>query len=156
MRLESADVVVIGAGAIGVAVAYHLAVAGKNVTLVERRGIGQEASGANVGLVTLFSGHSLDEPDPGPLYELTRASIDVYASLGEELGVDIEYEQSGGVVFAETDDKLAVIRRAYEGYRAHGVPVEWLDARGVRECEPAFFSERVRGGVFCPLNGQVN
>jgi sarcosine oxidase subunit beta len=59
-------------------------------------------------------------------------------------------------VYAQTEGQLAVIRRAYEGYRAHGVPVEWLDARGIRECEPAFFSERVLGGVFCPLNGQIN
>ena len=94
MRLESADVVVIGGGVIGTAAAYYLAQAGKRVTLVERRGIGQEASGANVGLVTLFSGHSLDEPDPGPVYELTRASIDAYVQLGEELGVDIEYERA--------------------------------------------------------------
>ena len=156
MRLAPADVVVIGGGVIGLASAYYLARAGRGVTLVERRGLGQEASGANVGLVTLFSGHSFDEPDPGPVYELTRASIDAYASLGEELDVDVEYERSGGVVYAETDDRLAVIRRAYEGYRAHGVPVEWLDARGIRECEPAFFSERVLGGVFCPLNGQIN
>jgi len=156
MRLASTDVVVIGGGIIGLASAYYLAQAGKSVTLVERRGIGQEASGANVGLVTLFSGHSFDEPDPGPVYELTRASIDAYASLGQELGVDIEYEPCGGVVYAQTEGQLAVIRRAYEGYRAHGVPVEWLDARGIRECEPAFFSERVLGGVFCPLNGQIN
>ena len=156
MRLESADVVVIGGGVIGTAAAYYLAQAGKRVTLVERRGIGQEASGANVGLVTLFSGHSLDEPDPGPVYELTRASIDAYVHLGDELGVDIEYEQSGGVMFAQTEEKLAVIRRAYEGYCARGVTVDWLDAQGVRECEPAFFSERILGGAFCPLNGQVN
>ncbi len=36
------------------------------------------------------------------------------------------------------------------------VPIEWLDAQGVRDCEPAFASDRVLGGVFCPLNGQVN
>jgi sarcosine oxidase subunit beta len=156
MRLDSADVVIIGGGVIGTAAAYYLAQAGKRVTLVERRGIGQEASGANVGLVTLFSGHSLDEPDPGPVYELTRASIDAYVHLGDELGVDIEYEKSGGVMFAQTEEKLAVIRRAYEGYRAHGVAVDWLDPRGVRECEPAFFSERILGGAFCPLNGQIN
>ncbi len=156
MRLPSADVVVIGGGVIGTAAAYYLAGEGTRVTLVERRGIGQEASGANVGLVTLFSGHSLDEPDPGPLYELTRASIDAYETFGADLGVDIEYEQCGGVVFAETEEKLAVIRRAYEGYAKHGVPVEWLDPRGVRECEPAFWSERILGGAFCPVNGQVN
>ena len=154
--LASTDVVVIGGGVIGLAAAYYLAQAGKRVTLVERRGIGQEASGANVGLVTLFSGHPSTSPIPAPVYELTRASIDAYASLGQELGVDIEYEQCGGVVYAQTEGQLAVIRRAYEGYRAHGVPVEWLDARGIREREPAFFSERVLGGVFCPLNGQIN
>jgi sarcosine oxidase subunit beta len=156
MRLEATDVVVIGGGAIGTAVAYYLAKAGKSVTVVERRGVGQEASGANVGLVTLFSGHSFDEPDPGPVYELTRASADAYVTLGEELGVDIEYDRCGGVVFAETEDKLPVIRRAYEGYRRHGVPVDWLDAQGVRDCEPAFHSDRIVGGAFCPLNGQVN
>jgi len=156
MRLAASDVVVIGGGAIGTAVAYYLAVEGKSVTVVERRGVGQEASGANVGLVTLFSGHSLDEPDPGPLYELTRASVEAYTTLGEEVGVDIEYEQCGGVVFAETEDKLATLKRAAEGYRRHGVPVDVLDPRGVLDCEPAFYSERILGGVFCPLNGQVN
>jgi glycine/D-amino acid oxidase-like deaminating enzyme len=149
-------VVVIGGGAVGTAIAYYLAGAGVSVTLVERRGVGQEASGANVGLVTLFSAHSLEEPDPGPVYELTRASIEAYARLGDEVGLDVEYEQCGGVVFAEDEARLARIRRAYDGYRAHGVPVEWLDARGVRDCEPAFASERVLGGIFCPLNGQIN
>jgi sarcosine oxidase subunit beta len=156
MRLPGSDVVVVGGGVIGTAAAYYLARAGRSVTLVERRGLGQEASGANVGLVTLFSGHSFDEPDPGPVFSLTRASADAYLTLGDEVGLDIEYERSGGVVFAETEDRLAVIRRAYEGYRRHGVPVEWLDAAGVRDCEPAFFSDRVLGGVFCPLNGQIN
>jgi glycine/D-amino acid oxidase-like deaminating enzyme len=156
MRIGTSDVVVIGGGVIGIAVAYYLAKAGTSVTVVERRGVGQEASGANVGLVTLFSGHSFEEPDPGPVYELTRASADAYTTLGGEVGVDIEYERDGGVVFAETEEKLGIIRRAFEGYRRHGVPVEWLDPRGVLDCEPAFYSDRVLGGVFCPLNGQIN
>src|SRR5262249_24845998 len=98
----------------------------------------------------------LDEPDPGPVYALTRASADAYATLGDEVGVDVEYERTGGVVFAETDERLAVIRRAYEGYRRHGVPVKWLDRPGVLECAPAFASDPVLGGVFCPQNGQIN
>ena len=156
MRLVSTDVVVIGGGVIGAAVAFSLASEGVGVTLVERRGIGREASGANVGLVTLFSAHSLEEPDPGPVYALTRASVDTYATLAEDVGVDVEYERIGGLFVAETEERLAVLRRAYEGYRRHGVPVEWLDPAGVRQCEPAFVNDRVRGGVFCPLNGQCN
>lgn len=156
MRLSSADVVVIGGGVIGAAAAFSLSKAGVRVTLVERRGLGQEASGANVGLITLFSSHSLEEPDPGPVYALTRESVDAYATLGDEVGIDIEYERSGGVVIAETADRLAALRRAHDGYRRHAVPVEWLDAAGVRQCEPAFVNDRVLGGVFCPLNGHLN
>jgi len=156
MRMASTDVVVIGGGAIGAAVAFYLAKAGKRVTLVERRGLAHEASGANVGLVTLFTTSSFEEPDTGPFYGLARAGADGYLSLGEEVGLDIEYEQCGGIVFADTEEKLRGIRRAYEGYKAHGVPVEWLGPDGVRACEPAFFSDAILGGVFCPLNGYVN
>ncbi len=156
MRLGTADVVVIGAGVVGVAVTRALAREGLSVIAVDRRGVGLEASGANVGLVTLFSSHSLEEPDPGPVYELTRRSVEVYAGLAAETGLDVEYEACGGVMFAETPERLAAIRRAYEGYRRHGVEVEWLDAAGVHACEPAFWSEGVLGGAFCPGNGQLN
>ncbi len=156
MRLPAVDVVVIGAGAIGMGAAYELARAGLRVTVVDRRGVGQEASGANVGLVTVFSAHSLDEPDPGPSYALTMQSADAYLTLGDETGIDIEYERCGGIMFAQTEDRLALIRTAFDGYRRHGVPVEWHDAAGLQACEPAFRADGILGGVFCPLNGQLN
>ena len=156
MKLPAADVVVIGAGAIGAAAAYYLGKAGMRVTVVDRRGVGQEASGANVGLVTLFSAYSLDEPQPGAAYALTMASADAYLTLSEETGVEIEYERCGGIMVAQAEDRLAVIRTAYDGYRRHGVAVEWLDAAGVQACEPAFRVEGILGGVFCPLNGKLN
>ena len=156
MRLPATDVVVIGAGAIGTGAAYELARAGLRVTVVDRRGVGQEASGANVGLVTVFSAHSLDEPDPGASYALTMQSADAYLTLGEETGIDIEYERCGGILFAQSEDRLALIRTAFEGYRRHGVPVEWHDAAGLQACEPAFRADGILGGVFCPLNGQLN
>ena len=137
MRLASADVVVIGGGVIGLAAAYYLAQAGKGVTLVERRGIGQEASGANVGLVTLFSGHSFEEPDPGPVYELTRASIDAYASLGQELGMDIEYEQCGGVVYAQTE-----VSSPSSGARTRGIAPTACRSSGSTRAASASASRR--------------
>ena len=156
MKPGSTDVVVIGAGAIGTATAYYLAKSGVRVTVVDRRGIGQEASGANVGLVTIFSVHSLDEPEPGPAHELTMASADAYLTLGEEIGIDIEYERCGGVMFALTEERLALIRTAYEGYKKHGLPVEWLDAAGVLACEPVLRCDGILGGVFYPPNGHLN
>lgn len=156
MKLPHADVVVIGGGAVGAACAFALTKAGKRVTLVERRGLAHEASGANVGLVTIFSAYSFDEPDPGAMYGLTRESIDTYTHLGASVGLDIEYEQVGGVAVALSPDKLEGLRRPFEGYRRHGVPLQWLGPAEVRECEPAFNADGVVGGVFCPLNGHVN
>jgi sarcosine oxidase subunit beta len=156
MRLGHADVVVIGGGIVGTAAAYSLARAGVSVTLCERGGLGREASGANVGLVTLFSAHSLAEPEPGILFGLTRASIDAYAALGDEVGLDVEYEQGGGIMLAESEAQLQALRPAYESYRRHGVPVEWLGPAEARAAARGFVSDRIRGGVACPLNGQVN
>jgi D-hydroxyproline dehydrogenase subunit beta len=156
MKLASADVVVIGGGVIGAACAFSLVKAGVRVTVVERGGVGQEASGANMGLVTLFTTYSHLEPDTGPFFHLARASADGYLALVEEVGLDIEYERTGGLVFADNEEKLRGIRRAYEGYLAHGVPVEWLGPEGVRACEPAFVHAGILGAVFCPLNGYVN
>jgi len=68
----------------------------------------------------------------------------------------IEYERCGGIMFALAEDRLALIRTAYAGYRRHGVPVEWHDAAGLQACEPAFRADGILGGVFCPLNGQLN
>jgi D-hydroxyproline dehydrogenase subunit beta len=132
VALPVADTVVIGGGVMGAAAAYHLARAGTRVVVVERAGLAREASGANVGLVTLFSAYSLREPEPGVLHGLTRASMDTYAPLGDEVGIDIEYERGGGLVIAESEGELDALRPAYEGYRRRGVPVEWLEPAAAR------------------------
>ena len=46
-----ADVIVAGAGIVGVSVAVHLAARGRSVVLVDRRGPGEETSFGNAGLI---------------------------------------------------------------------------------------------------------
>jgi glycine/D-amino acid oxidase-like deaminating enzyme len=151
MKLQTADVVVIGGGAIGAAAAFYLAKAGKRVTLVERAGLAREASGANVGLVTLFSGHSLEEPDPGPVYALTRASVDAYESLGEEVGMDIEYEQCGGVVWADSEEKLGLIRE--HGKATPGMGFQWSGSTRRVSASASLPSQLITGRTpFLPLD----
>lgn len=156
MTLRATDVVVIGGGVIGAASAYYLSRAGKRVTLVERRGLGAEASGANVGLVTMLSAYSLEEREPGVLFHLTRGSVEAFATLSDELGVDVEYRREGGVIVAETPEALDALRQVGVAYARAGVPSEMLGPTDVLKCEPAFYSAKILGGIFCPLNGMVN
>src|SRR4029434_3825717 len=78
---NTSDVVVVGGGIIGLAVAYYLRRAHARVTVVERGLLGREASWAAAGYLS-FQG---DSNPPGPRLDLTRTSRRLYDGWIEEL-----------------------------------------------------------------------
>ena len=79
---ESNDkVLILGGGIIGVSVAYHLALRGRRVTVVDHAGIASCASGKAGGFL------ARDWNDGTPLRDLTRKSFDMHAELAKELGL---------------------------------------------------------------------
>ena len=97
----SADVVVIGGGTVGTAVAYYLAKEGMDVVLLERGALGSEAPGANAGFTWVHT------KNPGMALDLSIAGVDMYETLSEELDFDIQFLRCGG--FADIPDYLDVI-----------------------------------------------
>jgi glycine/D-amino acid oxidase-like deaminating enzyme len=71
-----AEIVVIGAGALGLSTALHCAIAGKSVIVVERNTAGSQASGRAAGL---FKSVQADELRT----RLARRSIELAVSFGE-------------------------------------------------------------------------
>lgn len=142
------DVIVVGGGIVGTATAYYLAREGFRVTLLERKGLAAEASGSNVGLV------SLSTKPPGPLFELARTSIDMYPSLEEELDFPIHYERTGCLhIYRPTsswDDMVALQQQI----QAAGLKAEVLDAEQTRSAEPAL-SPDILGSVWSDVDGQA-
>ena len=65
---ETNDVVVVGGGAAGCSVAYHLALAGVKVTVVEGEGVGTQASGFSAGGLNPLQGIGI----PGALSEFLK------------------------------------------------------------------------------------
>lgn len=88
MTVDSADVVVIGAGVSGLSSAYFLAKAGKDVLVVDKGIVGGEASGRNGGMVS----ERVDEP---LLIPLAVEATELWTTLGEELGYPTEFTQEG-------------------------------------------------------------
>ena len=151
--MAAPDVIIVGGGAIGCAMAYYLAGAGAQVTILEREEVGGEASGASAGILA-----SVDESlESGPLLNLCMASLQLHPSLADtlrqETGIDVEYLRSGILRVAFTDEDAEGLRAFVGRQGAWGV-VEWVDAEALRRLEPRLAA--AQGGVYSPHLPQVN
>ena len=144
-----ADVVVVGGGAIGSAVAYYLSSAGAKVVLVERNAIGSGSSSANPGAVNMIT------KKPGPALRLAQASQRLYPGLSEKLGTDVEYLISGTLIVAQTEFEMQFCNELAAGQEAAGVQIQVLDPAGCRELNPLIEGPIV-GGIYCPTDAHIN
>src|SRR5687767_14444166 len=132
----SADVIVIGGGVMGCAVALRLAQNGAAVTVIERGIPGAEASSAAAGIL----GPQWEADEPGPLLELGLRSRALYPAFASELrelsGIDIGYVRGGvlEVALAEADEAPLRARAAWQ--RARGLRAETVVAGELRALEP--------------------
>lgn len=117
-----ADVVIVGGGLIGCALAAELAARGRSVTVLERAEPGTEASGAAAGMLTPQS----EARARDAFFELGLESRELYPAwargLAEETGVDVGYRKTGLLHCRfETDAMPAAQTFAWQ--HAAGLPV---------------------------------
>jgi glycine oxidase len=129
--------VIIGAGVIGLSIAWRLAQAGCKVTVYERGEAGRGASWAAAGMLA-----AAVETEPGEeaLLPLTLESQRLWPEFARELeaaaGISVEYRDEGTIVVALTRDDLDQLRFTYEFQRGLGLDLEWLSAAAVQRLEP--------------------
>ncbi len=148
-RSDAADVVVVGGGVIGTAIAYHLACRRVRVVLVEAGDLAAGSSGACDGLVFLQS------KKPGLHLQLAMASRERFECLRESLPLPIEYRPCGGMVVIETEAEWRAMEQYAREQRQTGLAVALLDGHEARRLEPEL-SPAVVGASISEMDGQVN
>lgn len=140
---REAEVVVIGAGVTGCSVAYQLALRGKQVLVLEQRGICSGASGRNGGLTG--AGSALHAAAGRAVSALTRENLRMLQEdLARELDDDFSLCLSGSLDIATTEEQYAHLVESVRLQQEQGLDVELLDPQAVRELVPVV-SEGILG-----------
>jgi D-hydroxyproline dehydrogenase subunit beta len=136
------DLIVVGAGVVGAAVAAEAAEAGLSVEVLD-------SSFAGGGTTAAAMGHVVVMDDSDAQLALTALSRRLWTELSPELPASCEDERTGTLWIAADGGELELVRRKAAVHRAHGVEVEELDAASLRAAEPSL-REGLAGALRVP------
>ncbi|MCG5469752.1 glycine oxidase ThiO [Micromonospora sp. LAH09] len=149
------DVAVVGAGPIGLAIAWRCAARGLRV-VVHDPASGSGASAVAAGMLSPVAEAYFGERQ---LTKLLLASAARWPAFAAELtaatGTGIGYRTEGTLMVGLTGDDLAEARRLWAYQQGLGLPVTPLRPSELRDREPAL-APRVRGGALAPTDHQVD
>ncbi|MFD2251473.1 glycine oxidase [Pseudochelatococcus lubricantis] len=156
MVTQSSDsIIIVGAGVIGLSVAWRLAGRGAHVTVFDKGKAGSGASHAAAGMLAACT-----ELEPGEdwLLPLNRESQRLWPGFAAELesatGLSVGLRGEGTLHVALNADEQARLRHHFALQEKAGLPVEWLPAGEVRAREPLLAS--TSGAVWSPEDHQVD
>jgi len=151
---KNTEITIIGGGIIGTAMAYYLSRQGRDVTLVEKRYFASEASGANGGNSGGYGAGLHNDLNKYRFSQIREQGRQIYGNLSEELEIDIEYRNPGGLTLIRHED-LEAFQKLMEAYSRAGLDVRFLTPEDVRQIEPELKGE-IGGALFAPGYIHIN
>ena len=144
------DVIIIGAGSVGVPAAYFLSSAGLKVLVIESLpSVGQASNKHAIGGVRAT--HS----EPSKIH-LGNRSLAVFSSWMEETGDDIEWRQGGYSFVAYDQENASVLQKLIRWQQQHALNIAWLTPEALLNIIPSLNPEGLLGGTFSPEDGTAS
>lgn len=144
---ESADVVIIGGGIVGVSTAWFLARRGIRVTLCEKGHIAGEQSGRNWGWVRVQGRDPREVP-------MMLESLKIWRDLAEAIGEDVGYREGGCLYAARKDKELAGLEHWREIAKQFELPTRLVSTRELAE-HVGEDARQWRGALFTSTDGRA-
>lgn len=159
----STDVLIVGGGLAGTALAYYLARAGVECVLVERAELNREASGTNAGSFHFqIAIHQLTALETGNVRHRLETEVRLHAEAAEvwktlegELAGPLEMHITGGLMVAETPEELRLLHEKREIEHEAGLETHVLEGAELRRFAP-YLADDLLGATWCPDEGHAN
>ncbi|MGQ9569531.1 MAG: NAD(P)/FAD-dependent oxidoreductase [Thermodesulfovibrionales bacterium] len=155
--IKNIDVVVIGGGAVGTAVAYHLANRGKKVVLIEMKNIASGATGRCGGMVVHCYGRflNIDKTDYRLLF--TRTNTEIMLEYQKTFEIDFEFRQVGCLDIAVDEKEFEDLKELIKIQRSLGDDeIELLDKKETLDVMPNLNPDMVFGSRLRRSDGNLN
>jgi glycine/D-amino acid oxidase-like deaminating enzyme len=127
---KSSDVLIIGGGLAGCALAYNLAKQSASVQLLEAGNLCSGTSAACAGRVQVL------ESETDEYLQLVLTGFNLLRELHVELEHDLEWEEPGHMILLQNEEDIANHQPGLERMRRHGAAAELLDRKTLHEVEP--------------------
>ena len=145
-----ARIVIVGGGALGTSIAYHLAKAGeKDVLLLEKNVLTAGSTWHAAGLM----GQLRSKVN---LTRLMQYSADLCAKIGAETGQDVGWKNVGSLRLAASDARWEELKRAATAAKSYGFDMELVGPDEVRRLYPLADIKNLRGATWIASDGHVD
>jgi glycine/D-amino acid oxidase-like deaminating enzyme len=142
---QSANVVIIGGGIVGVTAALALAERNISVVLLEKGHIAGEQSSRNLGWIRKTSRHLHDVP-------LALAADKLWAAMPERIGSDVGYKKAGIMFLAKTEAQMSMYRDWLKSVKSLSLDSKMVDSQEVDQLAPNGKGDWL-GGIYTPSDG---
>jgi len=149
--IDTADVVVIGGGITGCALAYELSKRDTKVAVVERYSLASGATGrCGAGIRQQWSAREN--------VTLAMQSVRIFEQLGDELGASIGFRQGGYLIAVNEEEDMQQVQQNVDMQRSLGLDVAILDPDAITDVVPILDVKGMRaiGATFCPTDGHAD
>ncbi|MEE9324793.1 MAG: FAD-dependent oxidoreductase [Dehalococcoidia bacterium] len=146
---KEAEVVVIGGGISGCAIAYNLAKRGTKVVLLEKDTLAYEASGRTWGYVRQQGRHACEIP-------LMQESIKLWAELSQELNSEVDFIRGGNLLVAESEKDVEQFEESVKVAQGLGLNSTMVTPQRIQEIVPFLKKGPFIAGMWCPEDGHAD
>lgn len=143
------DIVVIGGGIIGAAIAYYGAKAGLEITVLEKNELASGTSSRCDGNILAI------DKDPGFDSQMSLKSQQLVHELSKELEVPFEYRNPGSILVCENDEEMEAASKWVKQQKDAGLDFRMLDRSDLKN-ESKYFADDLFGGLECKTDSTVN